>query len=125
MIDNTTHASISNAAQITAPTVTVEASDGLSLWSIAGAIEAGSNAGVGVAVAVNIITTDTEAYIGNNSGDDPLDNPTSDPNDATNPGNGFIKNGDPEVKANTDGMAGALSVAGAAAQSAGRRLIGP
>lgn len=69
MLDDTTHASISNKAVIDASSVTVNAADALSTFVIAGAVGASQNNAVGVAVGYSSLTTDTAAYVGANSSD--------------------------------------------------------
>ena len=78
LIDNTTHASISDLAQITAPSVTITADQGMSVLSIAGAVVSSSNVGVGLALALSIVDTDTAAYVGANSTDITTNNHSAD-----------------------------------------------
>ena len=78
LIDNTTHASISDLAQITAPSVAVTADQGMSVLSIAGAVVSASNVGVGLALALSIVDTDTAAYVGANSTDITTNNHSAD-----------------------------------------------
>lgn len=68
-IRNKTYASISNLATITAPDVTVNASQGVSTLSIAGAVVAGGTAAIGIGVAMIDAETDTVAHIGSNTAD--------------------------------------------------------
>ncbi len=69
MLDDTTHASISNKAVIDASSVTVNAADALSTFVIAGAVGASRTMRFGVAVGYSDLTTDTAAYVGADSSD--------------------------------------------------------
>ena len=68
-IDNATHASISNLAQIDASSVAVAANQGMSVLSAVGAINKSNNNGVGLSLAIAFVNTDTQAYVGANSAD--------------------------------------------------------
>ncbi|HEY9380770.1 MAG TPA: leukotoxin LktA family filamentous adhesin, partial [Burkholderiales bacterium] len=109
-IDNTTHASISNEANITADAIVLDAAQGLSVWSAAGSLSREESAAVGIAVAVNDVTTDTKAYIGDNDEDSPSGT-------GTDGAKGTITTDSLSVNAITDGMVGTFAVAGAVAKS--------
>ncbi|NOY98599.1 MAG: hypothetical protein GXP40_05255, partial [Chloroflexi bacterium] len=65
VVDNTTKAHIdSGAALHSAGAITVSATDELTQIGITGGVVAAENLGVGVSVSVNIISRDTQAYIG-------------------------------------------------------------
>ena len=108
-LDETTHASVSNGAQITvAQDLGVTAVQALQLLNIAGSVQLSNSAGVGVGVAVNSIKTDTQAYIGNNAVDDPS-------TQSSLTGGGYIQAGSVAVKAASDGQLLSLSVSAASA----------
>src|SRR5690606_8761758 len=109
-IDNLTHASISNEANITADVVTLDAAQGLSVWSAAGSLSREESAAVGIAIAVNDISTDTRAYIGDNDEDNPE-------GASTDGAKGTLTTDSVAVSAITDGMVGTFAVAGAVASS--------
>jgi hypothetical protein len=70
-IHNTTHASISNLASISAPTISIKATENLQLMSLSGAVTSGGTAGVGLSAAALDVQSDTKAYIGTNDTDRP------------------------------------------------------
>lgn len=108
-LDETTHASVSSGAQITAAQeLQVNAVQALQLLNIAGSVQLSNSAGVGVGIAVNSIKTDTAAYIGDNAADDPS-------TQSTLAGGGLIQAGSVAVTAASDGQMLSLSVSGAKA----------
>ncbi|MGN6481772.1 leukotoxin LktA family filamentous adhesin [Luteibacter sp.] len=113
-IDNTTHASIANTASVTANVVDVAAHQGAGIWSIAGAIAQGSSVGVGVGIAINNLTADTQAYIGDNSADATRVDPSM-AAAASLPTAGILAN-TVTVQAATDGRSGAIAISGAQAK---------
>jgi hypothetical protein len=70
-INNTTHASIDNLASVSAPTISVKATENLQLMSLSGAVTSGGTAGVGLSTAALDVKSDTKAYIGANETDRP------------------------------------------------------
>ncbi|WP_422126680.1 leukotoxin LktA family filamentous adhesin [Thioalkalivibrio sulfidiphilus] len=96
LLDNETVASIGEGADITARSVSVEASQALSVWSVAGALTQADNAAVGIAVAANDLNTTTHAFIAG----------------------GVIRTDDLGVSAATSGLVGAGALAGALAGDA-------
>jgi len=71
-INNVTHASISNTDDVTADLgVSVTAVQTLNFWVVAGTIEESNTASIGAGVAINDLTSNTQAYIGDNAADDP------------------------------------------------------
>ena len=68
-IDNRTHASISNAADVTANYLSVNAEEKLNIYSGAGQLQTGNGASIGVAIAIVDVKADTAAYIGRNIGE--------------------------------------------------------
>ncbi len=107
-LKQTTHASISREARVTAPVVKVDAQLSLGVVAITGAVTQSENSGVGIGVAINDMTGDTRAYVG--------DNDTGGGGADTVEGEqGYIRTGQLGVKARTDGMIVAVGVAGAVA----------
>lgn len=104
-IDNTTRASISNDAGITADTVGLSAQEDLFVWSVAGALTMGNSVSVGMSVGINNLDADTRAYIGDNSADD-ANGRSSAQTDGTVATHALA------VDAATKGQAGAVTVAG-------------
>lgn len=68
--DDSSHATISNTAQISAPDVNVDAHQDLTVWSVTGGVTEGAGTGVGISVSVNQIDTSTLAFVGDNSADE-------------------------------------------------------
>jgi len=68
--NDTTQASISNTANVTAAAIELSANEKLNIWTIAGAYQSANSESVGVAVAINDVTTHTRAYIGDNTSHD-------------------------------------------------------
>ncbi|HEY1029163.1 MAG TPA: leukotoxin LktA family filamentous adhesin [Pseudomonas sp.] len=64
--DATVHASISDDARVTAGRVGIFADHHLGLWSAAGALSASENAGIGGGLAINVLTSDVLALVGDN-----------------------------------------------------------
>lgn len=118
MLDDVTHASISNKAQVDAPDVIVNAADALSTFVVAGAVGSSQNTAVGVAVGYTKLTTDTAAYIGNNSAD--IKNSahaSDDPNAGSTLTAGSVHADTLKVDATTYGIATAASIAATVAAS--------
>ncbi len=111
-IENSTQASISNAADINASQVVLDGQEDLAIWNVAGAASEGNTTGVGIGLAISYFNTDTEAFIGDNSawtlGGATLGGTS---------GGGYVHAADLAVDALTDGQAGTLAVAGAATSS--------
>jgi hypothetical protein len=111
-IENSTQASISNAADVIADQVVVDGEEDLSLWNVAGAASEGNTAGVGIGLAISYFDTETDAFIGDNTdltlGGAALGGTS---------GGGYVHAGQLSVDALTDGQAGSLAVAGAATSS--------
>ncbi|MCD0419854.1 leukotoxin LktA family filamentous adhesin [Rubrivivax sp. JA1024] len=66
-IDNHTSASVSNLAQITAQRLEVDAQQNISSFDVGGGVGSSSATGVGLVVALAQMSTDTNAFIGDNS----------------------------------------------------------
>ncbi|MGC9259152.1 MAG: leukotoxin LktA family filamentous adhesin, partial [Phycisphaerae bacterium] len=111
-IENSTLASISNAADIMASQVVLDGQEDLAIWNVAGAASEGNTAGVGVGLAISYFNTDTEAFIGDNStwtlGGETLGGTS---------GGGYVHAAQLAVDALTDGQAGSLAVAGGVVSS--------
>lgn len=68
-ITDTTHASISNLATVSAQAVGVYATEDLQVYSFSGSFAGSSEAGVGLSLAISQLVTDTAAYVGDNHAD--------------------------------------------------------
>ncbi|AOO82056.1 hypothetical protein BHK69_17835 [Bosea vaviloviae] len=108
-IQNQTLASISNAASVTANTVSVKADQFVSVFALSGALVLGGGNGVGISVAVLDAGSVTRAYVGDNSDD------LSDDRLAGIAPQGLITTGSIAVEAATTGRITAASVAAAVA----------
>ncbi|WP_439114113.1 leukotoxin LktA family filamentous adhesin, partial [Hydrogenophaga sp.] len=107
-LSETTRASISREALVTADVVNVDAQLSLGVIAVTGAVTRSENTGVGIGVAMNKMTGDTRAYVGDNDTDGGgADTPEGDA--------GAIATGALNVQARTDGMIVAVGVAGATA----------
>ncbi|MGV0984367.1 MAG: leukotoxin LktA family filamentous adhesin [Limnohabitans sp.] len=107
-LTETTRASISREALVTAPTVNVDAQLSLGVIALTGAVSRSENSGVGIGLAINDITGDTRAYVG--------DNDTDSGRADTAEGNmGAIVTSALRVQARSDGKIVAVGVAGASA----------
>jgi len=111
IVNDKTHASISNTASVSAAAIAINVAESLNIWTIAGAIEAGNQAGVGIGLALNNVTSDTQAFIGNNSIDD-----LSAAYSGAAPAAGFTT-GSLDVESSTTGRVVAVAVAGTLAKS--------
>lgn len=104
----TTRASISREARITADAVSVNAQLSLGVIAVTGAVTQSENSGVGIGVAMKDMVGNTQAYIGDNDTDgggaDTLEGVA-----------GYVKTSRLAVQARSDGMVIAVGVAGAAA----------
>ncbi|RFB06131.1 leukotoxin LktA family filamentous adhesin [Parvularcula marina] len=115
-IENTTIASVSNLARVEALAVNIDSNQFMTAWSVAAAKASAEGTAIGLAGAVNIIATDTQAFIGDNSAYD------KDPGTPTGPtgpypGNNNLPNNQViaqnlRVRARTSGESGTLAVAG-------------
>jgi hypothetical protein len=114
LVNNTTHASIGIGATVSAPTVNVLAQQDLSMLSVAGAVSAGGNSAVGLAVAYLGATTDTAAYVGDNHSDiRPGPFSSDDPFSGNGGGNGSVTADHLAISATTAGRITAASIAAA------------
>ncbi|WP_159103993.1 leukotoxin LktA family filamentous adhesin [Rhodopseudomonas sp. B29] len=66
-IDNHTSASVSNLAQVTAQRLEVDAQQSISSFDVGGGVGSSTATGVGLVVALAQMSTDTNAFIGDNS----------------------------------------------------------
>lgn len=107
-LKDTTLASISREAQVTAPTVNVDADLSLWVFAVTGAVTKSENSGVGIGVAMNELSGNTKAYVGDNDAD-------SGRADTAEGSAGWIKTGHLTVDAQSKGLIGAVGVAGAMA----------
>ncbi|MBU0852584.1 MAG: hypothetical protein KKF76_09495, partial [Gammaproteobacteria bacterium] len=115
VVDSTVHASVHNSTAVTADQVSVTADHGIGVWTAAGALAASENAGIGASVAVNVLTTDVLALVGDNSAWRPVEQLGAG-------GTGLTKAqwrvDEVLVNAESTGQVGAFSVAGAVARTA-------
>ncbi len=112
-VNDVTHSSISNYANIDANSVDVTANQGLSDWTVAGDLSYSNSASVGVGVAINDINTDTEADIDDNRADTPGYDSGNPP--ARTGSKGTIKTDSLNVQSATEGNTGAFAIAAAVA----------
>ncbi len=68
-VDDRTHATISNAADVTADFLSVNAEERLNVYSGAGQVQTSNGTSIGVAIAIVDVKADTAAYIGSNIGE--------------------------------------------------------
>ena len=114
LVDNTTHASISDQAFVSAPSVSIDAAEDLSALSVAGSVVLGGSSGVGLAVAYLGANTDTSGYIGDNHADITAGAfSANDPFAGDSGGSGSINTDNLSVNATTSGRMTAVSVAAA------------
>ena len=131
-IDGKTHASIHSGARINAASIDVNAKESINLWAIGGAVAVSSETSVGAAIAANNISTDTRAYVGDNSDDRALeadedtdgdgvddDGQVADAAVADGSAAG-LHTGKMNVEAVSEGTVGAIAVAAAASRSGGQ-----
>ncbi len=106
------NASIHNTATLEANRIGVSAEHRLGLWTVAGAVASGGGAGVGGGLALNVLTTDVNALVGDNRAWRPsvLGQGLS----AT--GKGAWKANVLDVEAMSSGQSGAFAIAGAVAK---------
>jgi filamentous hemagglutinin family protein len=122
-IDGVTHAGIHDGAHIDADSVNVLADHNVNIWAIGGAVAVSSGTSIGAAVAINNISSDTRAYIGDNSADRVLEEdedanaPAADVVVADGSEAG-VRTASLNVEASSEGRVGAIGVAGAVARSA-------
>lgn len=109
-LKETTLASISREALVTAQAVNVDASLTLGVLAITGAVTKSENSGVGIGIAMNEVSGITRATVG--------DNDTDGGGEDTAEGSaGTIQTGQLNVRAHSDGLVVAVGVAGAMAGS--------
>ncbi|MEL1251035.1 hypothetical protein [Aurantiacibacter gilvus] len=60
LLDEAAHANVAPSASVSAPTVTLDATPGVNVRSLTGALAGGDSAGIGVSVAVNDLNTETQ-----------------------------------------------------------------
>ncbi|QIK80736.1 leukotoxin LktA family filamentous adhesin [Lysobacter sp. HDW10] len=106
-VDDTTHATLSGSADVSARALKVQAQNPLTAWSLSGAIAMSNQTSIGISVGVNSVSTDTVAKIGDNHADG------SDPaNTSGAQSGGTIAVNDLSVNATTTGEVGGVSLAG-------------
>ncbi len=108
VLKETTRASISREALITAPETNVDARLSVGVVAVTGAVTQTQNSGVGIGLAINEVSGDTRAYLG--------DNDTDGGGAQTVEGaQGYVRTGQLNTRARTEGMLLAVGVAGALA----------
>lgn len=111
-LTSTVNASIHNTASIDAKRIGVHAEHRLGLWTAAGAVALGGTAGVGGGLALNVLTTDVNALVGNNLNWRP--EALGQGLDVS--GKGVWKANVLDVQALSSGQSGAFAIAGAIAK---------
>ena len=111
-LTSTVNASIHNTASIDAKRIGVHAEHRLGLWTAAGAVALGGTAGVGGGLALNVLTTDVNALVGNNLNWRPA--ALGQGLDVS--GKGVWKANVLDVQALSSGQSGAFAIAGAIAK---------
>ncbi len=104
-VNSHSEASVSHGAEIIARNLLVQATNDIVAWSLTGAFNKSDSAGVGLSIAINDITTNTRAFIG------------QDPEEPLLGSTGSINVESLIVEAVTDGRIEAISVAGAMASA--------
>lgn len=113
-LNTSTRASLAASANVNTHELGLRANDELSIWTVAGAVAVSENVGFGAGVAVNDLSTQSLAYIGDNRFDSPFRDEDDDEfGDA--PGGGTLRLDRLDVEALSQGQAGTFAVAGAAA----------
>ena len=128
-VDSVTRGSVHHGAHVDSDHVGIFADHDVNLWSIGGAVAVSSETSVAAAIAVNSITSDTRAYIGNNSEDRVLE----EGEDRNNPADVAVADGSDagvrtealDVAARSSGSVGAIGVAGAVARDNGTSNSSP
>ncbi|GAA0792871.1 leukotoxin LktA family filamentous adhesin [Marinobacterium sediminicola] len=127
-LDGVTHASVHNGAHLDVGVLDILADQNTWLWAIGGAMASSSETSIGVAVAVDSISSDTRAWVGDNSadrvpeegedtdGDGMADTERADVLVADGSAAGILAD-EVNLNARTEGEVGAISVAGAVARS--------
>ena len=111
-LTSTVNASIHNTASMDAKRIGVQAEHRLGLWTAAGAVALGGTAGVGGGLALNVLTTDVNALVGNNLNW----RPTTLGQGLEASGKGVWKANVLDVQALSSGQSGAFAIAGAIAK---------
>jgi hypothetical protein len=124
-LNNTTHASISNLAMVSAPSVNLLAQQDLSVVTIAGAVNFGGGSAVGLSVAYMGAHADTAAYIGDNHSDiRPGVFSSDDPFAGNSGGSGWAHADNLTISATTSGRITAAAVAASVAEPQVANLAG-
>ncbi|WP_269791224.1 leukotoxin LktA family filamentous adhesin [Stenotrophomonas sp. Iso1] len=112
-LDSRTLAGVSNRATLTGGKIGISADEDMFVWSVAGAVAMSDSISVGASVAYQQMDTDTHAFIGAI----PADFKTG-----SSGATGQVNTGDLSVKANSEGLSGAVAAAGAIAKSSSEQL---
>lgn len=111
--DSTVHASIHNSTAVIADQVGISAEHKIGMWSAAGALSSSENTGIGASVAVNVLSSDVQALVGNNL----AWRPGALGNGANNTVKASWSVNELLVDAKSSGQSGAFGVAGALAKT--------
>ncbi|QCB45382.1 leukotoxin LktA family filamentous adhesin [Hydrogenophaga sp. PAMC20947] len=110
-INNETQAALSNRAIVTSGSLDIAAQESMEVWTVAGAFNSSSGTSVGASIALNDLKTTTAALIGDVSA------LRASSTQVNLTGAGKLTLDSLSVKAETQGQAGALSIAAARAKS--------
>jgi hypothetical protein len=115
--NNTTRAMIADSADVTAGSVSVDASQQFRMYGLAGAVTLADQAGVGLSVFAQNVDSSTTARVGDIGSDDDNVLPAPLDEDVTlRDGGGTLTTSDLDITANSAGRIVSLGVAGAAAR---------
>lgn len=121
IVDNSTLATLSNAAAVDAAILTVDANEDMDIWSATGAVSLAKGSAAGAGLAFNYVQTDTRALIGESEHDVYPEVDTTAPGqcgtDAT--GDCVIDVGKLDIEAQTGGVVATVGVAGAVVNGRG------
>lgn len=113
VVDSTVHASIHNSTAVEADHVGINALHQLGLWGASGALASSEAAGIGAGVAVNVLSTDVQALVGENR----LWRPSDWQAVADITSKAQWRADEVTLSAKSDGQSGAFSVAAAMART--------
>lgn len=111
IVDDVAHASIANSAKISATAVNINANEAMSVFSVGGAVASAQTDAVGIVIAVNQITGNTAAYIGDNRGDIAGSRDAANDPGSASAAAGYVDTDNLQLQAQTYGVVTAASVA--------------
>ncbi|GHD53762.1 leukotoxin LktA family filamentous adhesin [Marinobacter persicus] len=112
LVDSDVIAGVDSSTSVQAPVARLQAFHDIGQWSVAGAVAAAENAGVGAGLAVNQVDTDVQSVVGDMTAWRPTRLPGREPGE-----NATWKIDALVVRSETRGQSGAFSIAGAVARS--------